>query len=247
MGGLVFYLIGIWIGSAYGPGALTRQLDAAGARGHLPLDFAHEVAPDLPLELHYWRDASMAAYLPASAHESERLALYAPFYLRGPDLVPVVDMPVDVSEYYFHALLEAHLRRQLGRAGGEVSQHIRARAPAVMTDVPPDRRVEAYVDALASFGAHLLAVANEFERKDAQRRSRGGVCPLLGRRLPLTELWDRMFAGEPYAGDYFSGGRVATSRSVLAPADKAFLVGSVLGSGWRGSVSNDLGPRYCDG
>ena len=248
MGGLLFYLLGVWIGSAHGPGALSRQLEAAIERGHVPLDYALELAPDLALTLHQRRSWSMAAYVPPSRRAPDHLALYAPFYLRGHELVGLVDMPVDVCEHYVHALLEAHLRRQLAQPATPVARAIRERAPAAMPDVPRERQVEAYVDALASFGSHLLSVANELERKDEQRRDRGGLCPLLDRPLPLIALWDRMFTSEAYPGSYEGpGGRVLLSRSVLASEDKRFLLDAVLRSPWKGRVREDLGPRYCRG
>ena len=115
MGGLLCYLVSAWAGSAYGPAALERHLDESARRGHLPVAFARELEDDVGISLHFRSDHAIAAYLPAFGGEPERLALYAPFYLRGLDLVPVVDMPVDVSEYYFHALLLAHLGLQLPR------------------------------------------------------------------------------------------------------------------------------------
>jgi hypothetical protein len=245
MGGLVFYLVGLWLGSAFAPDAIARHLAAA---GHLPLEFACEEEHELAVAVHYRRDGARASYVPAAPQTPDRLALYAPFYLRGLALVPVVEMPVDVCEGYFNALLQAHLRRQLGRPASEVGWQIRQQAPLAMPDVPRAQQVEAYLDALASFGSHVLSVANELERKEVQRRGRGGLCPLLGRQLPLMRLWERMFATDGYPGAYVdAGGRVRFSRAVLRPEDKRFVVEQVLRSPWRGSVAADHAPRYCKG
>lgn len=246
MGGLLFYLVGLWVGSAFAPDALARQLGEAVQRGHLPLAFACAMEEDLALELHYSRHSVGATYRPPRAQTSEALALYAPSYLRGLRLVPVVDMPVDVGEGYFHALLDGHLRRELGRPAGALSAELRRRADEAMADVPEEDRVEAYIDALASFGSHLLAVTNELERKELQRSDSGGLCPLLGRRLPLLDLWERIFTTEPYPGAYVTrGGQVRFSQSTLRWEDKRFLLERVLEDRWSGSIVDDLGPRYC--
>jgi hypothetical protein len=246
VGGLVYCLVGVWLASAHGPEALARHLDEA--RAHLPLAFADAVAGDLVVSLRQSPAAPMARYLPATSSAGERLQLHGPFYLRGATLVPVAEMPIDIAEYYFNALLEAHLQRQIGHPGTALGREIRQRAAATMTDVPLEHRVEAYVDALASFGSHLLSVANELERKHVQRASRGGLCPLLDRDVPLLRLWERIFSSARYPGAYLAAaGSVRWSRAVLTARDKQLMLESVLGSEWNGSVHQDLAPRYCAG
>jgi hypothetical protein len=246
MGGLLLYLIGVWASSAYGPEALPRQVAAATARGHLPIAFASTLAGDLPLRIERLPDGARATYRPASAGNPEVLVLDGPTYVRGVRLIPVVDMPVDLGESYFAALLDAHLARALRQPAAPLAVELRRRAGEALPDVPPEQRVEAYVGALTSFGSHLLAVANELERKEIQRRDRGGLCPLLGRELPLLALWERIFTSEPYHGAYETpGGAARWSRAALRPEDKRFLLDVVLDSRWRGSVRGDLAPRYC--
>jgi hypothetical protein len=226
MGALVFVVVGIWVGSAFGPNALERHLADASLQGHLPLGFALESERGLALDLRYRTDGESASWMAGSQRRRERLVLHAPHYLRGVSLVPVVDMPVDASERYFHALLEAHLRREAADPATALGRQLRRGAVRTMRDVPVAARLDAYVDALASFGSHALSVANELERKELQRRDRGGVCPLLAGPRPA-----------PLA--------VCFSRAILTPEDKRLLTRRVLRVDWSGSPARDFAPRYC--
>jgi hypothetical protein len=248
MGALVFVVVGIWVGSAFGPNALERHLADASLQGHLPLGFALESERGLALDLRYRTDGESASWMAGSQRRRERLVLHAPHYLRGVSLVPVVDMPVDASERYFHALLEAHLRREAADPASALGRQLRRGAVRTMRDVPVAARLDAYVDALASFGSHVLSVANELERKELQRRDRGGVCPLLAgpRPAPLVALWRQMFASGRYSGAYLDArGAVCFSRAILTPEDKRLLTRRVLRVDWSGSPARDFAPRYC--
>jgi hypothetical protein len=247
------FLVALWAGSAYAPGALDRQLAAreSGAAA-LPLEHAREEARRLQLVLHDRRATVAAVYEPATGKEPARLLLYAPHYLRGVELRPVLDLQVDLAEGLFHALLASRLERELALPQGELAAKLRRRAEATMVDVPARHRLQAYLDAQASFGAHVLAVANELDRSEARRRAAGAsLCPLLGRPLPLLRLWERMLAGnEPYPGAYVDHGphgeeRVRWSRSTLGRDDKRLLVERVLRAPWTGAVAHDLEPGYC--
>ncbi|HVS01171.1 MAG TPA: hypothetical protein VMT16_00230 [Thermoanaerobaculia bacterium] len=244
-------LIGLYMASPWSPGALDRQLQQAAERQALPLDFARQAAPALLPWVHQHRGWVMAALLPASDGGARRLALYEPFYLRGTRLVDVADMPVDVAEHYFHALLVAGLERAAGDPASEIGSALRQRAEARMADLPPPHRLEAFVDALASFGSHLLAMANELERQEARRRARSSsLCGHLDRDVPLLRLWEDAFAAAPYPGGYAvaepgAPGRLRYSRATLSPADKRLLVATVLAGRWRGEARADFGPRFC--
>jgi len=250
---LLLIAVTLWTSSAFFPGALDRQL-AASARRHLPVEFALQEAGHLHVTFHRDASGAPAAYLQADATGPARLALYGPYYLNGLALRPVDDMPVDVCESYFYALLDAYLRRQVGLPRSWLGHELQRRAELTMVDVPRAHRVEAYLDAQASFGAHLLAVANELDRIDRRRHERGrSLCRVLDRPLPLVELWESILGAAPYFGAYFEGSplgdeAVHWSRSTLTAADKRFLLDSVLHTHWSDrSARSDLEARYCSG
>lgn len=247
------FLVALWAASAFAPGALDRQLaERADAAAPLPLAFAREEARSLQLVLHDYAETVNAEYEPAIGTAPARLHLYARHYLRGVELRSVLDLPVDLAEGLFHALLASRLERELSLPKSELAAELRRRADSAMLDVPPRHRLEAYLDAQASFGAHALAVANELDRSEARRRAAGGsLCPLLGRPLPLLQLWERMIAGdEPYPGAFVERGphgeaRVRFSQSTLGRDDKRLLLDRLLRAPWTGAIAHDLAPRYC--
>jgi hypothetical protein len=248
---ILLMLVTLWSSSAFYPGALMRQL-AAAERGDLPVAFGLDAS--LPLRIAFHTDPRLdpARYVQADARGPARLDLYAPYYLRGVHLRPVEDMQVDVCEPYFHALLDAYLRRQIGMPRSALGHELRRRAELAMPDVPRRHRVEAYLDAQASFGAHLLSVANELDRSARRHRARGrSLCHVIDRPLPLLRLWNAVLGGAQYPGAYAidtapgNSGEVYLSRSVLSVDDKRFLVDQVLHEDWSGSVERDLAPRLC--
>jgi hypothetical protein len=87
----------------------------------------------------------------------------------------------------------------------------------------------------------------EGRRKPAGR----SLCAVIDKPLPLFELWRGVLGPAEYAGAYLeqpAGGgeeQVRFSRSHLSADDKRFLVESVLGAEWTGSIDHDLRPRYC--
>ncbi len=240
-------LAGLWAASAFAPGAAARQLEQAMPR--LPLAFAEEESSRLELVFHQDPSVPVAALVSTGANGRGQLALFAPLYLRGIELVALDDLTVDLSEPYFHALLEAYLWGRLQQPAGELDAEIRLRATTTMTDVPSAHRLEAYVDALASFGAHLLSVANELDRSEQRRRARGSsLCSLVGQPLPLFRLWERVLGDGGYPGSYVdtaTGDEVRMSHGVLGGVDKRLLVERVLGVSWGGSAAVDLAPRLC--
>ncbi len=247
------FLVALWAGSAYAPGALDRQLAARAAEAApLPLQFAREEAQRLQLVLHDYGETVAAEYEPAAGTMPPRLRLYAPHYLRGVELRPVLDLTVDLAEPLFDALLESRLERELALPQSDLAAELRRRAEATMVDVPARHRLAAYLDAQASFGAHVLAVANELDRSEARRRATGGsLCRVLDRPLPLVQLWERMLAGDgPYPGAYVDRGphgetSVRFSRSTLTREDKRLLLERILRAPWTGAIAHDLEPRYC--
>jgi len=232
------------------PGAIDRHLGDAATQPRLPVGFAHEQAPRLLVTLHQDRSAVPAEYVRGQAGSPDRLVLYAPAYLRGLELRPVLDLTVDLCEAYFHALLEGYLLHHMAQPGDALGAELRRRAAITMTDVPAAQRYAAYLDAQASFGAHLLAVANELDRSERRRRAAGSsLCASLSRPLPLFVLWERVLGDDPYPGAYVTvapgGEEVRFSRSTLGRGDKRLLVERVLRAPWRGSAAADLAPRLC--
>jgi hypothetical protein len=245
-------LVGIWVGSAFAPGAVERHLVASAAEWPLPVGFALDESRRLVLAFHRDDAEAPAFFLEGPAGTPPRLVLYGPHYLRGVELRPLLDLPVDLSEGYFQALLEGFLRHQI-ETGGTLGPELRSRAQATMVDVPPAHRLEAYVDAQASFGAHLLSIVNELDRSELRRRAGGrSLCSHVGGPLPLFSLWERALGESPFPGAYVARGPhseelVRFSRSTLTAADKRFLLERVLDAPWKGPAATDLGPRYCRG
>ena len=98
----------------------------------------------------------------------------------------------------------------------------------------------------ASYGSHLLSLANEVERLERRRRARGGsdLCQLIEGRVGLLGFWERAFVG-PFAGSAFDSRGEEVVRW-LADADKRQLVEEVFGGAWRGDAVADFGARYCE-
>lgn len=245
-------LVSLWAGSAFAPGAIDRHLADPGTSDRLPVGFAREAAERWIVSFHEDRASVPAEYLPGRGGSPDRLALYGPAYLNGLELRPVLDLTVDLCEAYFHALLEGYLVRHMAQPGDPLGAELRQRAFTVMTDVPDPQRYAAYQDAQASFGAHLLAVANELDRSERRRRTHGGsLCASLSRPLPLFALWERVLGDDRFQGAYVVGPegneQVRFSHTSLARADKRLLVERVLRAPWRGSAAADLAPRLCAG
>ncbi len=238
---------------------IERQLGAAEA---LPASRLIEVAEDTRVVFHARNDWAMAFYLPAMEDRSpaaiasggpprqvvapsSRLYLYAPYYLAPGGLLPLSRMPVDVAEYYFHALLGAALDRR--RSGdSSYSAWTAERAAELMADVPEEQRLDVYAAALSDFGAHLLSVHNEISRAAQRQAARGrDVCRLLESPASLFGLWRRSLEGGSYFGSYQvvegSGGpRAARSRQALAGSDKRRFLAEVLGVTWSGDPAADF-------
>jgi hypothetical protein len=244
-------LVGLWATSAFAPGALERQLAAAGGGIEpLPVGLAVEEARRLQVIVH--RDAGdvPAAYVAPVAGSPPRLALHGPGYLHGLELRPLTELTVDLVEGYFHALLEGFLEHEVA-AGSVLGQELRRRSATALPEVPAAHRLEAYLDAQASFAAHLLSIANELDRSETRRRAQGrSLCRHLGEPLPLFALWEQALGDAPYVGAYVVRGphgeeHVQFSVSGISREDKRLMVERVLRAPWSGSAAGDLRPRLC--
>ncbi len=188
----------------------------------------------------------MAFYLPPSGDPGSpegRLFLHAPYYLAPSGLAAPSRMPVDVAEYYFHALLEASL--DLDRAAGSrYATWTRQRASELMADVPEAQRPDSYLGALSDFGAHLLSMRNEVWRL-AKRQAAAGrdVCRHLDSPASLFGLWRQSIEQGAYFGSYYlpaGGGVPSQSRRPLTRSDKARFLTEILGVVWAGDPATDF-------
>ncbi len=221
----------------------------------LPSAWLEPVAERVRVVFHGREDWAMAFYLPAAPAEpgpapaggEARVSLFAPYFLAPGGLVEVSRMPVDVAEYYFHALIEASLDLELEH-GSPYAAWVKQRATELMADVPPAHRLAAYSSALSDFGAHLLSIRNEISRA-AERQAASGrdVCRHLDRPASLFGLWRRSLDTGSYPGGYSSvlseaPGAVRPcwrqSRNALERVDKDRFLAELLGVAWSGGAED---------
>ncbi|MEM7583878.1 MAG: hypothetical protein AAF560_10895 [Acidobacteriota bacterium] len=248
---------------------IERQLATAEA---LPAAWTQAVTPQVVIVFHDQADLAMAFFVPPPAlaqrgdgvpgrvadaappgllasfpaawlQPRPRLFLFAPYYLAADGLVPLTRMPVDVAEYYFHALLAARFALEASDSASDWQRWSRQRAELLMAEVPAAQRLTAYRAALSDFGAHLLSIINEIERLQHRRRPGGReICRLVGSPASLFGLWERSFQERAFAGHY----PVASSSpdsgwsAVLEPQDKIAFVREVLGVAWSGEAATDF-------
>ena len=221
-------------------------LIAGNAPQALPSSWLEPVAERTWVTFHDRADWAMAFYLPAGSQGVEslpgRLVLYAPYYLAPDGLRDTDDMPVDVAEHYFHALLEASFETSV------YATSVAPRAAELMQDVPGPRRLAAYLSASADFGSHALSIANELHRA-ARRQAAAGknLCDLIDHPATLFGSWQRSFAHGLYRGRYQPPATAenaappwATSRAGLETQDKLRFVSEVLDVAWTGDPARDF-------
>lgn len=168
------------------------------------------------------------------------------------------ELPVDSTEYLFNALLQAYLRLDvLGEPSSPLAREIQARAAVRMAElpesIPAEARQEAYIEALAGFGSHALAVANEIHRAAARFAARdGNLCTALERPGTLFALWPQIFEKGQYTGRLYrpgqgegQGGRWIDLHIALEPEDKAFFLREILEGAWGEPPEEAMRRRYC--
>lgn len=271
-GGLL--LIAGWM---FGPDgfAVHRQLLAAAtASASLPVDRLLAAADDSWIVWHHDRSWAPAFYSPPdqgvallalaaaagrrapAGGEVERLLpdltlprlfLYAPTYRPGGTVTDLSEQPVDVAEAYFHALLELYLDRESRRPRSWFGRLAEDRGTALMADVPPQGRRQAYADAVSAFAAHLLSIAHEIDRASRRAGERGeDLCALLDPPRTLFGLWQRSIRSGVYPGRYLSpsvagGARsLSTSRRGLAEVDKRQILEQLFQNRWTGDPVRDF-------
>lgn len=242
---------------------LLPHLDPPEVRRRLPVEAFLDLAPRLWVVHHEVRDQMMAFYSPAEGEEGSevtvaawrlvsadsrterllpdlrvpRIFLYAPYYRPEGRPLSALEMPLDVAQYFFSALIEASLDLAPPPGLGE-------RAEEYGRGIPAAERRGAYVSALSQFGSDLLSAAGELRRSLARLRAAGkDPCRAVDFPGTLFAHWDRMFTSVEYRGLYRPAGAPPGTWTLgppLAPADKAFLLDDLLGGFWAGDVRRDF-------
>lgn len=178
--------------------------------------------------------ASMGGFermLPAL--ELPRLYLYAPYYQKA----QLKEMPLDVSEYLFSALLEATF--DLG--GEDLPLILRERGRKVMSEAPDGQRLNAYLAAMTDFGAQVMSVALELQRTMQRLGAQGkDHCPAVDHPATLFGQWGRLFSGAEFRGRYIDEGRQAFLTQSLAGGDKELFLKAILQADWSGEIRADF-------
>ncbi len=185
----------------------------------------------------------------ADLKHSPRIYLFAPYYLAGDGLVDLPSMPVDVAEYYFHALIDARLGLEPSGIDPAWQEWLVGRADLLMADVPGMLRLAAYRAAVTDFGAHILSIVNELERLQRRGRASGrDVCRFVRNPASLFGLWERSFDIGAFAGHYPTPEDVPDfdGSGFLARRDKITFVRDVLGVEWIGDATLDFAD-FCSG
>jgi hypothetical protein len=248
--------------------------EVAASQEHLPLYFVGSVAPRLEVVLvERPRGLAMAFYAPlppapapasgasaaggaveapASAEArtegpeaKPRLVLNEPYYRRQDgSWVPPIEMTPDVVEYWSHALLLAHLHLEVIEGDGEYGALLKRRAVELYPEVEADAALGLMVTALASFGSHVLSLANEVERL-RRRRPERDLCSLVrGRRLHFAS-WERAFIEPGYVGVAAEAGGERYPQRAVSIEDRRAFVRHVLDDRWSGDAVQDFGALLC--
>ena len=248
MGGLGTILLFVVLESAAAPQAVGSEIERALSALGLPEALAQSLTAPVVVRWHD-RDAwSRAWYGNTDPRGGGAVHLARGHYSRGLALRPVDELTVDDAEYLFRALLGARLETAVLRRDA-LGAELVSRS-AVLRSAPAALRIEAYVDAQASFGSHLVSLLTEIARKERQRRLLGkSLCPALGRDVPLFRLWGVAFGGGAFPGSYaMSLGEMVVTRStseILSAEDRRWFVEEVLGMPWTGDPELDLSPVLC--
>ncbi len=182
-----------------------------------------------------------------SAVSAPQIYLFAPYFLSTDGLADLASLPVDVAEYYLHALLDARLDLEQSGSDQAWQQWVKERADLLMADVPESQRRSAYLAAVSDFGAHILSLANEVVRLQHRQRLQGrDVCRSVGHPASLFGLWERSFAVGAFAGHYSTpqGSSSLAWTGLLERRDKIALVRHVLGLEWSGTAGIDF-SMFC--
>jgi hypothetical protein len=176
---------------------------------------------------------------------SGRLVLYRGSF---PENAPidVVSLPIDSAENLSFALLVAALHREVIEEtsyGSSLRRSAGVPSGPLSWEEESSRRLGEDLLTLASFGSHLLSLANEIERSQRRRLARGdrGLCSLIERRIGLFVVWERAFEGDFLSSLPGPGGALRA----VDEAGKRSLLREVLEGWWVGDAVVDFWGRYC--
>ncbi|MBZ0111394.1 MAG: hypothetical protein K8J08_02930 [Thermoanaerobaculia bacterium] len=222
----------------------------------LPVDTLERACGTVDVRYHRIDEWGLALLWQNETDERPVLSLLESVYTQGSVLRPLDQLTVDASEVLFYRLLTVDLERR-AQDEGSASDWLRARAGRLLLSVPPEYREEAYREALASFGAHVLSVRLVIETTQRRRLAAGGsLCAHVLESGPLFRLWDGAFATSYFPGQYWIPGRAeagteensGTSRrsiEVLAPVDKRWLIDNIFEGQFVGTARADFEALYC--
>jgi hypothetical protein len=166
-------------------------------------------------------------------------------------LRPLAELPADAAEYLLHALFEALLDRLQQQ---EPTPPWLLAAEQAFADLPPERRREASIEAFADFGAHLVSLASEIDRRVGDPSRASALCAAAARGIGLFALWPGSFERQPFPASYY---RVGSAEPGALPGERIYsavslprvlreqFVAEVIKRPWRGDARLDLMGEIC--
>lgn len=270
-------LVTTMAGAAEPPHPASLQLDDLGLERLVPGAFT-PINGWLRIDAHIVPDHSIAYYLPqqrlelplepqattegadepaveptpvATVELPPRVLVFERIYAPNGKLRTIDELPIDAAEYLLHALIEALLDRLQQQ---DLPPAWLVAAEQTFADIPQEYRREAAIEAYADFGAHLISLANEIERRAADQERRAALCGVATRGVGLFALWSGSFQRQPFPASYY---RSASSEPGALPAERIYsavslprvlrerFVAEVLGRPWRGDAMADFFAGAC--
>lgn len=241
---------GLWLGMLLALNPIAQRLFESKKEINIPVQSVSAAANLLKLQFHDRDDIAMADYIAPSGATRPILLLYRPYYGQNGQLIPIRDMVIDTSEYFFASLLSAYLDLLGAKNNPQFMQFLRERAPQVMTDVPPQYQVEAFRNSLISFAASSYSIAVQAER--TRRKHGPKICEIIDRPQTIFTLWENNFQDNAaFQGYYYketgpNQGEWVESRRVPAKADKIAFVNAILEGYWTGERNSDFKAKFSE-
>ena len=218
----------------------------------LPTDQAAIDCSELTVQLHDFPEWGLALLWKPENEAKPVLSLRrGVFAEKTGGIRSLIELPVDASELLFHELLKLRLQSMVNDKGG-FTEEIQLRAEEAMSRVPAESRLEAYSNAVLSFGSHVLSLRAQIERAHRLKLSRGGsLCRQVRSEGPLLRLWNIAFGDGLFPGEYpvmSESGQVEgwiTTRAVLSGEDKDWVLEILLSSAFVGQAQPDFESLYC--
>ena len=253
---------------------LGSQLQSPDDQPPLPLEELVLAAAFLDIEPAFHRGAPYVVYLGHGASKSlwPRMRYAAAVFLADEGgFLPRHRLGLDVVEYWTHGLVLAWLTEQRRREAPYV-RLADQRAKLVMPEVPPELRLQVYLEAVADFAAQAVSVAHEVDRTRRRWQQLGrDLCVLRQPEIPLMRHWRRLFEQASFRGlypleasqvgqgssEWGDGARTtdrpddvdeprwATTRQGLGKADKDLVLRYLFSGRWQGDPEVDF-VSLCD-